>query len=157
MCAQTSLPITANPILYSQIEFILSHLVLQHRQQLEVNFVASLSCCSFRALNMILKSVQRPQLRSSSIIYFSPNKLLRFILMRIQCICNYSSLSPTNAQLISQQYVSQQSLCDVYNPTCLDIFFPCHHQTVYNQCLAKLHTFVVKLQLLIIQCIKLID
>jgi len=34
-------------------------------------------------------------------------------------------LQPTNAQLIS--YVSQQSLCVIYSPTCFDIFMYCKH------------------------------
>jgi len=46
----------------------------------------------------------------------------------------------------------QQSVCVIYTATCFDTFLY-HHQTVYNQHLAKLHPFF-KLQLLEILFLK---
>ena len=59
---------------------------------LELNFVASLSCCSFHALYVIYSPYNTHKCAISCIIYFTPNWLLHFILINVPCIFHYFSL-----------------------------------------------------------------
>jgi hypothetical protein len=65
---------------------------------LELNFLASLACCLFHALYMIYKSVQHPQMHSSTIIQGRPKVGIQYIVYVVYSIL-YTYFWPT-------QYIS---------------------------------------------------
>ena len=57
--------------------------------------------------------------------------------------------------ILTNQCTINNTVVSLYNLHCYMFRHSCHHQTVYSQCLAKLHTFY-RLQMLEIQFINLI-